>query len=583
MKGSAIGVCLGLILAIHVGVLAWGARAQSPTIDEIAYLPAGLSHWQLGNFELANVSPPLIRTIAATPLLVVGAETNWRELLTHLPGARISHAVGSDFVQANGPRSLWLFTLARWALIPLSVLGAVCCYLWARDLSGPGAGLCSACLWCFCPNVLAHAQLVTADAGATALCVAAAYMFWRWLKSPTWVQALLAGIALGLAESAKTTLLVLVVLWPLLWLAWNWPTRRSTSRTQWKRGAAQIGLILVLAWYVLNLAYAFDGSFKRLDRFVFVSRTFTGDLKAGAIGNRFTKSWLGAIPVPFPEQYVLGIDSQKRDLENVDPTYRGGPYRSYLRGEWSNRGWWYYYLYAMAVKVPLGTWLVIAVAICWRPRAAVAGLANWRDDLVLLAPLVTILAFVSSQTGFSMHFRYVLPILPFAFIWISQSVRATLPRSLTRNLAIAAGLAWSIASSLWAAPHHLSYFNELAGGPFGGHFHLTESNIDWGQDLLYLEKWIDAHPEALPMHVAYLGLFPPKLARIDFPPPVGSPASGSGIPAAPELRPGWYAISIGYVQGNPYGGERHLEYFQKLKPTAFAGYSIYLYYIPTAG
>jgi hypothetical protein len=64
---------------------------------------------------------------------------------------------------------------------------------------------------------------------------------------------------------------------------------------------------------------------------------------------------------------------------------------------------------------------------------------------------------------------------------------------------------------------------------------------------------------------------------------VGSPASGSGIPAAPELRPGWYAISIGYVQGNPYGGERHLEYFQKLKPTAFAGYSIYLYYIPTAG
>jgi hypothetical protein len=570
-------MCLGVILAIHVAQLAWGGRAQSPTIDEIAYLPAGLSHWQLGNFELANVSPPLVPSIAAAPLLAVGAETNWGGLGTRIPGARISHGVGLHFVEANGLRSLWLFTLARWALIPLSLVGALSCYFWTRDLAGRAAGLCSVCLWCFCPNILGHAQLVTADGGATALCVAAAYTFWRWLKSPTWTSALLAGIVLGCAESAKTTLLVLVVLWPLLWLAWNWPMRRSEVRGDWKRGTVQIAAILILALYVLNLSYAFDGSFKRLDRFAFVSGTLTGDLDPGTIGNRFEKSWLGAILLPLPEQYVLGIDVQKRDLENVDPT---GPYRSFLRGQWSDRGWWYYYLYAMAIKVPLGTWLMIVVAICVRVRLAVAGLANWRNDLVLLAPPFTILTFVSLQTGFSMHFRYVLPILPFVFIWTSQSICAVLPRSRNWNLAIAAGLTWSIASSVWAAPHHLSYFNELTGGPLGGHFHLTESNLDWGQDLLYLKRWIDAHPEALPMHVSYLGLFPPKLAGIDFSPAPGSLPSDSGTPAAPDLRPGWYAISIGYVQGNPYGGAHHLEYFRKLKPRAFAGYSIYLYYIP---
>jgi hypothetical protein len=327
------------------------------------------------------------------------------------------------------------------------------------------------------------------------------------------------------------------------------------------------------------LVYGFDGSFKRLDRYGFVSRTFAGsDGEPSPAANRFAKSWLGAIPVPLPQQYVLGIDQQKRDLEN----YRGG-YRSYLHGQWSSHGWWYYYLYCMAIKVPLGTWFLVVIAMCLRGRAALAGRGDWRNDLVLLLPLIAILSLVSSQTGFSTHFRYVLPAFPFAFVWISQAVFIGLVRSKTWNVAVAAGLAWSIASSLWAAPHHLSYFNELTGGPLGGHFELADSNIDWGQDLLFLKKWIDAHPEAQPMNVAYLGLFPPKLAGIDYPPcPRGLSASDSET-LAPELPPGWYAISIGYVQGNPYGGEHHLEYFQKLRPAAHAGYSIYLYQIPPAG
>jgi hypothetical protein len=37
---------------------------------------------------------------------------------------------------------------------------------------------------------------------------------------------------------------------------------------------------------------------------------------------------------------------------------------------------------------------------------------------VLLAPAVVILAFVGSQTGFSEHMRYVLPIFPFVYIRI---------------------------------------------------------------------------------------------------------------------------------------------------------------------
>ena len=71
-------------------------------------------------------------------------------------------------------------------------------------------------------------------------------------------------------------------------------------------------------------------------------------------GNRFTNSNLGELPVPLPTDYLRGIDVQWQDFEQG--------WHSYLRGEWRNHGWWYYYLYALAVKVPLGSWVLVVCA-----------------------------------------------------------------------------------------------------------------------------------------------------------------------------------------------------------------------------
>jgi hypothetical protein len=574
-------LCLIVLLATHVALLSWGAYTHSPTIDEIAYLPAGVSHLQLGNFQLANVSPPLIPCIAAAPLLALGVETNWAGL-TPTSEAFQAHTVGSDFIQTNGPRSLHLFRVARWALIPLSLLGAVSCYLWARELAGQQAGLMSAYLWCYCPNVLAHAQLVTVDAGATALGVTATYAFWRWLKSPKWTSALIAGIALGCAESAKTTLVVLMALWPTVWLACTWMAPRTRFSGSYKRECAQLAAILGVTWYVLISCYAFQGCFKRLDEYRFVSKSFAGNaVQPGTRDNRFARSWLGVLPVPLPEQYVIGIDLQKRDLENVDPTYNNGLFESYLRGRWSSQGWWYFYLYCVALKVPLGTLLLLVLAMRLRISRAGGGHFNWRDDVMLLAPLITILVLVSSQTGFTIHFRYVLPMFPFAFVWLSQVICAARPLERMAQMVVIIALSWSLSSSLWATPHHLSFFNELTGGPLGGHFHLLDSNIDWGQDLLYLKDWITAHPEARPMHVGYLGLFPPQVIGMNFPrPPKARPKLDGDTMFPSTLQSGWYAISVGYLRGDRFDGEQHLEYFLRMKPVGFAGYSIYIFHVP---
>ena len=56
-----------------------------------------------------------------------------------------------------------------------SVLGGLVVFAWSRRLYGIWGGLLSLALWVFCPNVLAHARLITSDMGSTALGVAATY------------------------------------------------------------------------------------------------------------------------------------------------------------------------------------------------------------------------------------------------------------------------------------------------------------------------------------------------------------------------------------------------------------------------
>jgi len=46
-------------------------------------------------------------------------------------------------------------------------------------------------------------------------------------------------------------------------------------------------------------------------------------------------------------------------------------------------------------------------------------------------------------------------------------------------------LLWTAGGTLLNHPHHLAYFNELAGGPENGWKHLLGSSFDWGQDVLF--------------------------------------------------------------------------------------------------
>lgn len=136
----------------------------------------------------------------------------------------------------------------------------------------------------------------------------------------------------------KTSWMVLFGLLPLLWIltrVCEWAMSRqeeTASRPSMRNAASETGFALLslsICVLVVNLAYGFDGSFKQLESFDFISKTLTADDAWEAnqfYGNRFTGSWIGSLPVPLPEDLVIGMDLQKSDFDRER--------WSYFRGDW---------------------------------------------------------------------------------------------------------------------------------------------------------------------------------------------------------------------------------------------------------
>jgi hypothetical protein len=577
-----------LILCIQVVLLAWSAYVHSPTHLEVFHLPAGLSHWELSRYDLYKVNPPLIRTVAAFPVWLSSHVSNYVSYQSD-PFIRAEYAVGIDTMHANGLRFIWLVILARWACIPFILLGSWICFLWARQLYGEGSAIIALLLWSFCPYVLGQGSVITPDAHAAALGITAAFLFWKWLNEPTWLHAVFAGIILGMAELSKFTLLIFYPLGIILWILF----RFHNQKTQWLREIGMGILMITASVLVINIGYDFENVFKPLSEYRFQTKLLTGAktsddiLKTG--GNRFTGTWLAKIPVPLPANYVSGIDLQKKDFET-------GIF-SYLRGKWQIGGWWYFHLYAMLIKIPLGTWGIVILAI-GLSIANTQYRSSWQNELFLLLPVVILIVILSTQTGIGVHSRYCMPLLPFLFIWASKVGLVFLQRQHFVQIVAVLLLVCSVGSTLYSFPHEISYCNELIGGAKNGYKHLAKSDSSWGQDLLFLKKWLEKHSEVSDLHLAHCGPFDPRLAGLTFTlPPVG--LNGKECKKFLPLeslgpKPGWYAIDVCFLLGGDplsasdgNGGWDEpskisgydLSYFQFFEPVGMAGYSIYIYYI----
>ncbi len=491
-------VCL--ILLIHCTLLVHHARVHSPGWDEVGHFGSGMVHLQTGVFDLYRVNPPLVRTWACLLPYAAGATSELSDGDVYSgPTQRGEFWVGQKLMDRYGPSYMGYLELARYLCIPFSLLGALSIYDLSKLVFGPRSAVAGLTLWCFSPLVLGHGSMITPDMPAAATACFTVCMLVRWQSTKAWLAASITGVALGIAILTKLTNLILI---PIVCLVCIYPFLRKRERAQLPKATLQLLLSGLMAIYVINLGYGFERSFTRLGEFRFVSRLFAGEIEKGeSTGNRFAGTMLASVPVPVPANMLQGIDVQRRDFQNG--------MISFLGGRWEDRGWWYYYIYGFFVKEPVGTIVLVCFGGLFIRRFFVSTSEN--AMLYIVFPAVMIIAFVSSQTGFNHHLRYTLPAYPFLYVLASSVV--AINDSRVRRIGVIC-ITSSVISCLMVCPHSMSYFNAMAGGPRGGHKHLHNSNLDWGQDVLFLHEWLKDHPEARPIQVDFSGGFDPNALRI---------------------------------------------------------------------
>jgi 4-amino-4-deoxy-L-arabinose transferase-like glycosyltransferase len=501
-------------LTAFVLLCAHGLLWDTPTVDEFAHLPAGWYYWQTGNFALFPQNPPLVKLLSALPLFLLHPAVD--------TAARVQNTgwypwvFGTGFMERNRAIYDRVFLFGRLPIVLLGVLTGLLVYRWARELYGRGAGLVALTLFVFCPSVVAHAHLATVDLGAACFTLLALYRFDRYARKPSWRRLVLCGLALGAAELAKFTGLLLYPIFVLLMViavarvAHSEEERRGMGkRMGW--GFLALGGIFLLSLLVIDLGYLFQGVGRPLRDFRFESRSLSRVAAA-----------LPGLPVPLPAGYLQGVD----DLQLINEK---GEYPNYLFGRWSRQGFKAYYLITLLYKSPL----LLLAAFLLAPFARARGV---RGQSFLWLPALAMLAVFSLFTRVDYGIRYVLPILPLACIYAGRLAPWLAARGPTLR---AAGLALLVVyphSVLRATPDTIDYFNLLAGRQ--GDRILLDSNLDWGQGLKRLKRYMDR--EGLQkIGLAYFGHVDPALYGIhwEFPDPA---------------HPGPVAVSANFLHGYPY-------------------------------
>jgi hypothetical protein len=160
------------------------------------------------------------------------------------------------------------------------------------------------------------------------------------------------------------------------------------------------------------------------------------------------------------------------------------------------------------------------------------------------------------------------------------------PRRALLGVVTIALLAWLAWGTLAIYPHYLATFNELAGGPEEGWRILVDSNLDWGQDLKGLKRWMDEQGVER-VKLGYLGEAYPAYYGINFDPLPSWPDRWQH-PLYHDLypldpAPGRYAISANLIQGRNLADPQTYAWFREREPVDKVGYSIFIYDVPARG
>jgi Dolichyl-phosphate-mannose-protein mannosyltransferase len=561
---SGVAVLLLLILLQFV----FSVRRESISWDEGDHLFSGYMSWKQSDFGLNPEHPPLVKLVAALPLLGMHLE------VPTLQGRQFKTEAfldGKEFAAKNYAQGI-IFR-ARMASSVFTLILALLLFPAANEMFGTTAGFIALALFTFDPNVLAHGGFVTTDMGVSCFIFASIYTFYRCVKAPSIWRLVVAGVATGCALGAKHTgILVFPMLLVLVFCEMVRGRRKEAyqNASLGNKALRLFGMYAVTILLAVVVLWSFYGfRYRARSAGLEINPPLSESLhQLSRPGEARVLGTLAHLRL-LPEAYLYGMG----DIQVVNDSYT-----AYFFGKIYPHGIGLYFPAVIAIKSTLpflALLLLTAIAI------VTARLNCWREILFLTVPPAIYLV-VAMCAQMNIGVRHILPMYPFLYVLVSGTAVLLIKKDRRWTYAIALLLLWQAVAALRIFPAYMAYANELWGGPANTHKYLSDSNVDWGQQLVAVKQYLDRRE----VKKCWFVYFPQ--GAVDF--------RSYGIPCQPlptadtlwwlneELDvptavDGPVLMSDGDLEGFEFGPGplNPYEQFKSLHPTAVIQYGVYVF------
>ncbi len=517
-------------------------------MDELAHIPAGYGYVRFLDYRLNPEHPPLIKALAALPLLFEGLNfptqsSAWQKDVNG------QWEMGTKFLYESGNDADRIIQSSRIAPLLITLLLALFIYIWSRELIGRWWALVPVFLFALSPNILAHGHYVTTDVAAAFGIFIATYYLIKYLLHPSKKHLLYAGLAFGIAQLLKFSAVLLIPFFIFIVIIFYlWKGRNNFKHNPFFRGLGKFLMQIMRALYALLGIFVIGFAVVYLVYFVF---TLNYPIQKQVSDTRLILASFADGPDPTGETCnpTSGVSLQRhtRCLADLDIKWAGNPVlrpfaqyilgvlmvmqrssggnTAYFLGEVSASGWWYYFPVVFILKEPLPSLILITFAfllglwsILKRLKTKSSKLKALGDYIATNLAEFSMVSFVifywiySIKSPLNIGMRHIFPTLPFIYILSASAIKkwasigsfhgetlwekiktgfSLLFRASFKIILLGAIVIWYVAEAFIAYPNFISYFNEFGGGKENGYKYVTDSNYDWGQDLKRLKEWID--------------------------------------------------------------------------------------------
>ena len=253
-----------------------------------------------------------------------------------------------DYGRNDGASQRLVFRMRLTAGL-LAIALSLLVFLAASEWFGSAPGLVALVLVTFDPNILAHSALVTTDVGVSLFFLAGIYSFYRYVKQPSLLRLLLAGVAAGLLLATKHSGILLA---PMLLLLIGWELAVAPKGTRSRLALRLSGAFCAIVVVGVVVLWAFYG-------FRYAARPSGLQLSSSLADYAAPLSHFNSTAVLtiarfrlLPESYLMGLVDVKRMAEF---------YPTFIFGHVYAHGQWWYFPAVILIKTTLGLLALLAL------------------------------------------------------------------------------------------------------------------------------------------------------------------------------------------------------------------------------